>query len=56
LPQTHRILNSRLIEKYQKAGVTFLNPETVEMGPEVVIGKNTVIEGNEKPSLAKGVI
>jgi len=26
--------------------VTFLNPETVELGPEVVIGRNTVIESN----------
>ena len=46
MPQTHRILNLRLIEQYQGAGVTFLNPETVELGPEVVIGRNTVIEGN----------
>jgi bifunctional UDP-N-acetylglucosamine pyrophosphorylase/glucosamine-1-phosphate N-acetyltransferase len=46
LPQTHRILNLRLIEKCQKAGVTFLNPETVELESEVVIGRNTIIEGN----------
>jgi bifunctional UDP-N-acetylglucosamine pyrophosphorylase / glucosamine-1-phosphate N-acetyltransferase len=39
-------LNLRLIEKYRKAGVTFLNPETVELGPDVVIGRNTIIEGN----------
>ncbi len=26
--------------------MTFLNPETVELGPEVVIGRNTIIEGN----------
>jgi bifunctional UDP-N-acetylglucosamine pyrophosphorylase / glucosamine-1-phosphate N-acetyltransferase len=46
LPQTHRILNSRLIEKCQKAGVVFSNPETVELGPDVMIGRNTIIEGN----------
>ena len=46
MPQTHRILNSRLIEKCQKAGVVFSNPETVELGPDVMIGRNTIIEGN----------
>jgi bifunctional UDP-N-acetylglucosamine pyrophosphorylase/glucosamine-1-phosphate N-acetyltransferase len=44
LSQAHRTLNLRRVEDHQREGVTFLGPQAVEIGPEVVIGKDTVIE------------
>ncbi len=46
LTLAHRLWNVRRVEEHQHNGVTFLNPETVEVGPKVKIGKDTVIEGN----------
>ncbi len=46
LAQAHRVLNLRRIEEHQREGVTFLNPETVEIGAEVAIGQDVIIEGN----------
>jgi bifunctional UDP-N-acetylglucosamine pyrophosphorylase / glucosamine-1-phosphate N-acetyltransferase len=46
LAQAHRILNLRRIEEHQRNGVTFLNSKMVEIGPRVVIGRDTVLEGN----------
>jgi bifunctional UDP-N-acetylglucosamine pyrophosphorylase/glucosamine-1-phosphate N-acetyltransferase len=46
LAQAHRILNLRRIAEHQREGVAFLNPETVEVGAEVAIGQDSVIEGN----------
>ncbi len=46
LAQAHRLLNFRRVEEHQRDGVTFLNPKTVEVGAHVVIGRDTVIEGN----------
>jgi bifunctional UDP-N-acetylglucosamine pyrophosphorylase/glucosamine-1-phosphate N-acetyltransferase len=48
LAQAHQLLNLRRVEEHQRDGVTFLNPKTVEIGPEVVIGQDTIIEGNVK--------
>jgi bifunctional UDP-N-acetylglucosamine pyrophosphorylase/glucosamine-1-phosphate N-acetyltransferase len=45
LTQAHRILNLRRVGEHQRNGVTFLNPKTVEMGPRVEIGQDSVIEG-----------
>ncbi len=50
LAQAHRLLNFRRVEEHQRDGVTFLNPKTVEVGPKVVIGRDTVIEGNVRLS------
>ena len=44
--EAHRLLNLRRVEELQGYGVTFLNPPTVEIGPWVVIGQDSVIEGN----------
>jgi len=46
LSEAHRISNWRRIQKHQKAGVIFLNPETVEIESKVIIGRKSVIEGN----------
>lgn len=46
LTQAHRLWNLRRVEAHQRDGVTFLNPKTVEIGPEVSIGRDSVIEGN----------
>jgi bifunctional UDP-N-acetylglucosamine pyrophosphorylase/glucosamine-1-phosphate N-acetyltransferase len=46
LAQAHRLLNLRRVELHQANGVTFLNPESVELGPEVRIGRDTIVEGN----------
>jgi bifunctional UDP-N-acetylglucosamine pyrophosphorylase/glucosamine-1-phosphate N-acetyltransferase len=46
LAQAHRLWNLRRVVEHQRNGVTFLNPKTVEVGPRVVIGQDTVIEGN----------
>jgi bifunctional UDP-N-acetylglucosamine pyrophosphorylase/glucosamine-1-phosphate N-acetyltransferase len=46
LAQAHRLLNLRRVEEHQRAGVTFLNPKMVEIGPRVSIGRDTLIEGN----------
>ncbi len=48
LAQAHRLWNRRRVEDHQRGGVTFLNPKTVEVGPRVTIGRDTVIEGNVK--------
>jgi bifunctional UDP-N-acetylglucosamine pyrophosphorylase/glucosamine-1-phosphate N-acetyltransferase len=45
LSQAHQILHWRRVEDHQRDGVTFLEPRTVQVGPEVKIGKDTVIEG-----------
>ncbi len=45
LAQAHRLWNIRRVEEHQRNGVTFLNPETVEVGPMVRIGRDSVIEG-----------
>jgi len=50
LSWAHRILNLRRVQEHQRRGVTFLNPQTVEVGPEVLIGRDTVIEGNVRIS------
>ncbi len=46
LSMAHRILNLRRVEEHQRQGVTFLGPQTVELGPDVKIGKDSVIEGD----------
>jgi bifunctional UDP-N-acetylglucosamine pyrophosphorylase/glucosamine-1-phosphate N-acetyltransferase len=46
LAQAHRLWNLRRVEEHQRNGVTFLNPETVEVGPKVAIGQDSVIQGN----------
>lgn len=46
LAQAHRVLNLRRISEHQREGVTFLNPETVEIGAEVAIGQDTIVESN----------
>jgi len=46
LARAHRVLNLRRVEEYQRDGVTFLNPQTVEIDPGVLIGKDTVIESS----------
>ncbi len=50
LAYAHRLWNLRRVEEHQRNGVTFLNPKTVEVGPQVAIGRDTVIEGNVKLS------
>ncbi len=50
LAQAHRLWNLRRVEDCQRGGVTFLNPKTVEVGPKVSIGRDTVVEGNVKLS------
>jgi len=50
LSRAHQLWNLRRVEEHQRNGVTFLNPKTVEVGPQVVIGRDTVIEGNVKLS------
>ncbi len=55
LAQAHGLLSLRRVTEHQRDGVTFLNPETVEIGPEVVIGRDTIVEGNVK-LLGKTVI
>ncbi len=42
----HRILNRRRVAEWERKGVTFLDPKTVEIGPQVVIGRDTVVEGS----------
>ena len=44
--QAHRLLNLRRVAEHQREGVTFLNPQTVEIDPMVTIGKDSVIEGD----------
>jgi bifunctional UDP-N-acetylglucosamine pyrophosphorylase/glucosamine-1-phosphate N-acetyltransferase len=46
LAEAHRLWNLRRVTEHQREGVTFLSPETVEVGPKVKIGQDTVIEGN----------
>jgi bifunctional UDP-N-acetylglucosamine pyrophosphorylase/glucosamine-1-phosphate N-acetyltransferase len=46
LAQAHRLWNLRRVEHHQREGVTFLRPESIEIGPKVVIGMDSVIEGN----------
>jgi len=46
LAQAHRLLNLRRVMEHQRNGVTFLSPKAVEMGARVVIGRDTVVEGN----------
>jgi bifunctional UDP-N-acetylglucosamine pyrophosphorylase/glucosamine-1-phosphate N-acetyltransferase len=46
LTLAHRLWNIRRVEEHQRNGVTFLNPETVEVGPKVKMGRDTVVEGN----------
>ncbi len=46
LARAHRTLNLRRIEEHQGNGVTFLAASTVEIGPRVIIGCDTVIGGN----------
>jgi bifunctional UDP-N-acetylglucosamine pyrophosphorylase/glucosamine-1-phosphate N-acetyltransferase len=46
LSQAHRLWNLRRVEHHQREGVTFTHPESVEIGPKVVIGQDSVIEGN----------
>jgi bifunctional UDP-N-acetylglucosamine pyrophosphorylase / glucosamine-1-phosphate N-acetyltransferase len=48
LAQAHRLLNLRRVEDHQREGVTFLDPFSVELGPDVVIGRDCVIEGGVK--------
>jgi bifunctional UDP-N-acetylglucosamine pyrophosphorylase/glucosamine-1-phosphate N-acetyltransferase len=45
LAEAHRLLTLRRVESHQRNGVTFLDPERVEIGPEVVIAEDCVIEG-----------
>jgi bifunctional UDP-N-acetylglucosamine pyrophosphorylase / glucosamine-1-phosphate N-acetyltransferase len=46
LSWAHRVLNLRRVLEHQQNGVTFLNPKTVEIGAQVAIGRDTIIEGN----------
>ena len=50
LARAHRLWNLRRVEEHQHGGVTFLNTKTVEIGPKVALGRDTVIEGNVKLS------
>jgi bifunctional UDP-N-acetylglucosamine pyrophosphorylase/glucosamine-1-phosphate N-acetyltransferase len=45
LAQAHRLLNLRRVAELQRAGVTFLDPGSVEVGPDVQVGRDSVIEG-----------
>ncbi|HVZ79254.1 MAG TPA: bifunctional UDP-N-acetylglucosamine diphosphorylase/glucosamine-1-phosphate N-acetyltransferase GlmU [bacterium] len=46
LAQAHRLWNLRRVEHHQREGVTFLDPGSVEIGPKVAIGRDSLIEGN----------
>lgn len=46
LAEAHRLLNLRRIEEHQRNGVTFMNPATVEISAQALIGKDSIIEGN----------
>ncbi len=46
LAEAHRHLNSRRVEEHQRRGVTFLDPQTIEIDAAVSIGRETVIEGH----------
>ncbi|HUO58184.1 MAG TPA: bifunctional UDP-N-acetylglucosamine diphosphorylase/glucosamine-1-phosphate N-acetyltransferase GlmU [bacterium] len=46
LSWAHSILNLRRINEHRQNGVTFLNPKTVEINEGVLIGRDSVIEGN----------
>ncbi len=50
LAEAHRILTRRRVAVHQRNGVTFLDPEHVEIGPEVVIEEDVVIEANVRLS------
>ena len=43
LAKVNRVMNLKEIEKHQKAGVTILSPENTFIGPDVKIGKDTVV-------------
>lgn len=43
LSQVHAILNRRWVEKWARAGVKFLNPESVQIGVNVQIGVGTLV-------------
>ena len=45
LSQAEEQLRMRMIRKHQKNGVTIRVPDTVTIGPDAVIGQDTVIEG-----------
>jgi len=52
LAQARRILNSRLLERWMRAGVTIMDPQTtsidadVVLGPDAEIGPGTQLEGS----------
>ncbi|HTC19894.1 MAG TPA: DapH/DapD/GlmU-related protein, partial [bacterium] len=46
LSWAHRVLNLRRVQEHQQKGVTFLNPKTVEISRQAIIGRDTVVEGN----------
>jgi bifunctional UDP-N-acetylglucosamine pyrophosphorylase/glucosamine-1-phosphate N-acetyltransferase len=46
LARMEAILKAELVERWMAAGVTFEDPATVYIGPEVVIGSDTVIGPN----------
>jgi bifunctional UDP-N-acetylglucosamine pyrophosphorylase / glucosamine-1-phosphate N-acetyltransferase len=43
LARVDRLLNRRTIERLALAGVTFLAPETSSVGPDVAVGRDTVV-------------
>ena len=43
LSQVHAILNRRTVEKWARAGVKFLNPESVQIGVNVEIGVGSLV-------------
>lgn len=43
LSQVHAILNRRWVEKWARAGVKFLNPDSVQLGVNVQIGVGTLV-------------
>lgn len=48
LSAANRILNRRRLADWERRGVTFLDPKGVELGPEVVLGRDAILEGNVK--------
>lgn len=48
LSAAHRILNRRRLAEWERKGVTFLDEKDVEIGPDVVIGRDAIIEGHVK--------
>jgi bifunctional UDP-N-acetylglucosamine pyrophosphorylase/glucosamine-1-phosphate N-acetyltransferase len=44
LSAAHRIFNRRRVADWERRGVTFTDPKGVEIGPDVVLGRDTFVE------------